>query len=188
MVTLFPFDKGVRAGTDRVEDEVLFISFNNMLWNDSSKGDRQVAKGRAVRCIGDDGDGVVIIDSDGVDEVNDVRNRGGSDRAVEREFYIFRGQFSAVVEFDALADVEDISQIVNDIPAFSDLREKLVGSRINGNQCVENLAGDLNGRCFFPLMRVQRCDIGTLCPGESVLILCAGSSADQGKHEDDQNE
>ena len=46
-------------------------------------------------------------------------------------------------------------QIINDIPAFSDLREQFIGSGINSNKRIENLACYLNCRSFLPLVRIH---------------------------------
>ena len=69
-----------------------------------------------------------------------------------------------------------------------DLREKFVGGGVHSDQCIEDLAGYLNGGSFLPLVRVQRRNVRTLRPGEGVLILSAGSGADQSNQNGDQDE
>ena len=74
------------------------------------------------------------------------------------------------MELDALTNLEHIGLCIRLLPTFGDLRNDLIGFRVNCHQGVENLTGDLNCRCFFALMGVKRGDISALRPDQCVFV------------------
>ena len=174
MVALLPFHELVGAGTHGIEDEGILVSLHHGLGNDGREGDGQVAQGGSVGGLGLDGHGVLVIHSNSVDEVHDIGHSGGIDRPVQRELHVLGGQITAIVELDALTNLEHVGQIVSLLPALGNLALDLVGLGVHDHQSVENLAGDFHSRGLLALVGVKGSNIGALSPGQGVLI--AGGS------------
>ena len=153
---------------------MLLIRLHHGLGYDGRKGDGQVAQGGGVGVLGLDGDGAVAVVSNRVNKVHDIGDSGGVDGPLQGELDVGRGQVAAVVELDALADFEDIGQLVGLLPALSDLGNQLIGLRVHNQQGVENLAGDFHRRSLLALMGVQTGHVGALRPDEGVLVARRG--------------
>ena len=133
MVALLPFHKLIGAGTHRIEDESILVSLHHCLGHDGREGDGQVAQGGSVGGLGLDGHGVLVIHSNSVDEVHDIGHSGGIDRPVQRELHVLGGQITAIVELDALTNLEHVGLIVRLLPALGNLALDLIGLGIHNH-------------------------------------------------------
>ena len=170
MIALFPFDKAIRTGANGVLNEGVLVCFNNSFGNDCRKGNCKVAEGRCVRSIRLHCNSVFIVDSNIFNKVDDIGDSCGVASAIQRELDIFCRQITAVMELDALTNLEHIGLFIRLLPTFGDLRNDLIGFSVNCHQGVKNLTGDLNCRCFFALMGVKRGDISALRPDQCVFV------------------
>ena len=133
MVALLPFHKLIGAGTHRIEDESILVSLHHCLGHDGREGDGQVAQGGSVGGLGLDGHGVLVIHSNSVDEVHDIGHSGRIDRPVQRELHVLGGQITAIVELDALTNLEHVGLIVRLLPALGNLALDLIGLGIHNH-------------------------------------------------------
>ena len=82
----------------------------------------QVREQRCERAVGGQAHGVLVGSFEGVHEANDERGRGrrsGVAQTVQSVGHIRSSQGRAVMEGDALTDIEDPSGFVDLLPTFS---------------------------------------------------------------------
>ncbi len=133
----------------------LFVLLYCFLRDNCRKGDRQITKCRCIWGIQGNFHRILIHCIDRIDKVYDIRYCCRFNCPVQRKLHILCCHLGTIMKFYILAKFKSITGIRSLLPAFCQRGFQYTGLRIYHGQCIKDMLGYLNSRCFFPLMRIQ---------------------------------
>ena len=138
-----PGDELEGAGAHGVLVELLRAGVR-ALADDGGRVQAQAVQQRVEGRGGLDGDGVVVVTGDALDDEVVVIHAGVCDAALQAVLDILGGHLLPVVELDALAQMEHGGGIVDNLPALRQARHQ-VHVVVHHHQTVKHLGGDTIG-------------------------------------------
>ena len=157
-----PLDEAIRPAPDRVfRDEGVALLLDVGRRNDGQV--RQPLEEHRIGLLGLEADGQVVDDldrSDPLEAVPQVRLLGGVEHAVDAELHRLRIHGLAVLELDALPDLELPREVVNRPPRFRETAHELHALWIARDQVVEDVHEHHVVDGARRLMRIERLPVG----------------------------